>query len=79
MQASSIETILGNFNGLVVVDEAYIDFTDAASWTERLNEYPNLVVLQTFSKAWGLAGLRAGMCFASPELIRILNKIKTTV
>jgi histidinol-phosphate aminotransferase len=76
MQDESIETILKNFNGLVVVDEAYIDFTEKPSWVQRLDEYPNLVVLQTFSKAWGLAGLRIGMCFASAELIRILNKIK---
>ncbi|KQS28166.1 histidinol-phosphate transaminase [Dyadobacter sp. Leaf189] len=76
MQDEAIETILKNFNGLVVVDEAYIDFTDKPSWVQRLDEYPNLVVLQTFSKAWGLAGLRIGMCFASAELIRILNKIK---
>ncbi|WP_439555105.1 histidinol-phosphate transaminase [Dyadobacter sp.] len=76
MQDEAIETILKSFNGLVVVDEAYIDFTDKPSWVQKLDEYPNLVVLQTFSKAWGLAGLRIGMCFASAELIRILNKIK---
>ncbi|GAB3955956.1 histidinol-phosphate transaminase [Spirosoma harenae] len=61
---------------LVVVDEAYIDFADAPSWTKELDNYPNLIVLQTFSKAWGLAALRLGMCFASEELIQILNKIK---
>lgn len=63
---------------LVVVDEAYIDFADPAytSWTAQLGTYPNLVVLQTFSKAWGLAALRLGMCFASPELIGVLNVIK---
>lgn len=76
MQPEAIETLLTHFNGLVVVDEAYIDFTETPSWTQHLEQYPNLVVLQTFSKAWGLAGLRIGMCFASPELIRILNKIK---
>ena len=76
MQENDIETILANFNGLVVVDEAYIDFTDTLSWLSRLDNFPNLVVLQTFSKAWGLAGLRTGMCFASEELIKILNKIK---
>ena len=76
MQPEAIETLLNNFNGLVVVDEAYVDFTDTPSWTQHLEQYPNLVVLQTFSKAWGLAGLRIGMCFASPDLIRILNKIK---
>lgn len=63
---------------LVVVDEAYIDFAgpDYASWTTQLARYPNLVVLQTFSKAWGLAALRLGMCFASVEVIRVLNLIK---
>jgi histidinol-phosphate aminotransferase len=76
MQNEAIQTILENFNGLVVVDEAYIDFTETPSWIQNLDLYPNLVVLQTFSKAWGLAGIRVGMCFASAELIRILNKIK---
>lgn len=76
MQRGAIQSILENFSGLVVVDEAYIDFTDEPSWIQHLDQYPNLVVLQTFSKAWGLAGIRVGMCFASPELIRILNKIK---
>lgn len=61
---------------LVVVDEAYIDFANEPSWTAELDRYPNLIVLQTFSKAWGLAALRLGMCFASEEIIRILNKIK---
>lgn len=76
MQENDIATILENFSGLVVVDEAYVDFTDSDSWLHRLDSYPNLVVLQTFSKAWGLAGLRAGMCFASKEIVYILNKIK---
>lgn len=76
MQHDAIQTIVEHFNGLVVVDEAYIDFTETPSWIQYLDKYPNLVVLQTFSKAWGLAGIRVGMCFASPELIRILNKIK---
>jgi len=77
MQDSAIETILKNFSGLVVVDEAYVDFTDKPSWINQLDTYPNLVVLQTFSKSWGLAGLRAGMCFSSRELVKILNKIKS--
>ena len=68
--------LLKNFKGLVVVDEAYIDFSDEASFTTELNRFPNLLVMQTFSKAWGLASLRLGMGFASEELIRILNKIK---
>lgn len=72
----AIRRLLEGFPGLVVVDEAYIDFAGVDSWTEKLEDYPNLVVLQTFSKAWGLAALRLGIAFASPELIGILNKIK---
>jgi histidinol-phosphate aminotransferase len=76
VQKEAVEAILEKFNGLVIVDEAYVDFTNMPSWISGLDTYPNLVVLQTFSKAWGLAGLRVGMCFASEALIRILNKIK---
>lgn len=68
--------LLENFKGLVVVDEAYIDFSDEPSFTTELDRFLNLLVMQTFSKAWGLASLRLGMAFASEELIRILNKIK---
>ncbi|GAB3352942.1 histidinol-phosphate transaminase [Arachidicoccus ginsenosidivorans] len=71
-----IEMTLNNFNGLVVVDEAYINFSRGQSFIKELNEYPNLVVLQTFSKAWGLAGLRLGMAFADPAIIDILSKVK---
>ena len=71
-----IEEILNRFNGIVVVDEAYIDFANRPSFTTKLEEYPNLVVLQTFSKAWGLAALRLGMAFCSEEIVSILNKIK---
>lgn len=73
---SDIESILNNFNGLVVIDEAYINFSRHQSFTRDLADYPNLVVLQTFSKAWGLAGLRLGMAFASKEIIEILNNVK---
>lgn len=74
---NSILHILDNFKtGLVVVDEAYIDFAEEESFTKMLEIYPNLVILQTFSKAWGLAALRLGMAFASEEFIAILNKIK---
>lgn len=72
-----IEIILNNFDGLVVIDEAYINFSRQQSFLTDLNDYPNLVVLQTMSKAWGLAGLRMGMAFASPEIIGYLNKIKS--
>lgn len=71
-----IEIILKGFKGLVVVDEAYIDFADRPSFTTRLNEFPNLIVLQTMSKAWGLASLRLGMAFCSSEIVAILNRIK---
>lgn len=76
MAATEVEKVLEGFPGLVVVDEAYIDFTDQPSWISALPRYPNLVVLQTFSKAWGLAALRAGLAFADPSIIRLLNKIK---
>ncbi len=68
--------VLNRFPGLVVVDEAYIDFSSSESFTKEFVNHPNLVILQTFSKAWGLAGLRLGMCFASEEIINIINKIK---
>jgi histidinol-phosphate aminotransferase len=69
-------TLLNQFDGLVVIDEAYIDFAPGKSLLPRLEEFPNLVILQTFSKAWGMAGIRLGMAFASAEIIDILNKIK---
>lgn len=71
-----IELLLNNFDGIVVVDEAYINYARQRSFLPELNEYPNLVVLQTFSKAWGLAGLRLGMAFASEEVIHYFNKVK---
>ena len=73
---SEIETLLREFEGLVILDEAYSDFSDAPSFLEELDKYPNLVVFQTFSKAWGCAAIRLGMAFASPEIIGVLNKIK---
>jgi len=73
---SDIETVLVNFNGLVVVDEAYINFSKQKTLIQELQEYENLVVLQTFSKAWGLAALRLGLAFASKVVIDILNKVK---
>ncbi len=71
-----IEAILNNFDGIVVVDEAYINYSRQYSMVGDLKDYPNLVVMQTFSKAWGLAALRLGLTFASPEIIGYLNKIK---
>ena len=72
----SIVTLLQNFSGLVVIDEAYIDFSKKQSWMNELDEYPNLIVTQTLSKAYGLAGIRMGICYASSAVIGILNKIK---
>ncbi len=72
----NVEILLNSFNGLVVIDEAYIDFSSEKSWLQRLNEFPNLVVTQTLSKAYGMAGIRLGICYASEEIIGVLNKIK---
>jgi histidinol-phosphate aminotransferase len=71
-----IEVVLNNFPGLVVIDEAYINFSRHRSFIQELTEYPNLVVLQTMSKAWGLAGLRLGMAFGSEAIIDVYNKVK---
>ena len=76
LSRDKIVEVLKRFYGLVVIDEAYIDFAKGKSFIHDLAKYPNLVVLQTFSKAWGLAGLRLGMAFASEEIINVLNKIK---
>ncbi|WP_182859205.1 histidinol-phosphate transaminase [Flagellimonas aequoris] len=72
----SIEKLLESFNGLVVIDEAYIDFSNQESWLNNLKKFPNLIVTQTLSKAYGLAGIRLGVCYASEAIISILNKIK---
>lgn len=73
---SDVEIILNNFNGIVVIDEAYINYSKQKSFIVELTEYPNLVVMQTLSKAWGLAGLRLGMAFASRPVIDLMNKVK---
>jgi len=78
LDPAAIEFLLRYFQGIVVVDEAYIDFAEGTkSWSQRLAEFPNLVVLQTLSKAWALAGARLGMAFASPEIIHYLNTVKS--
>ena len=71
-----ITAIIEGFNGLVVIDEAYVDFADTPSWITKLETYPNLIITQTLSKAYGMAGIRLGLCFASKEIIGVLNKIK---
>ncbi|HTQ65706.1 MAG TPA: histidinol-phosphate transaminase [Puia sp.] len=76
MHREDIESVLNNFDGLVVIDEAYINFSRHRSFIQELSEYPNLVILQTLSKAWGMAGLRLGMAFASEAIIEIYNKVK---
>jgi len=76
INADAIIEILEKFNGLVILDEAYIDFATAESWVKQLATFPNLIITQTLSKAYGLAGIRLGVCIASIEIIAVLNKIK---
>jgi len=76
LNRNDIELLLNNFDGLVVIDEAYINFSKQKSFIQELTDYPNLAVMQTFSKAWGLAALRLGMAFASTEIIMLLDKVK---
>lgn len=76
LNRTDIEMVLNNFSGIVVIDEAYINFARQKSFVQELKDYPNLVVLQTLSKAWGLAGLRLGMAFASQAIIEVMNKVK---
>lgn len=76
LKREDITEVLVQAEGIVVVDEAYIDFPGDESWNQMLKQYPNLIVLQTFSKAWGMASLRLGMAFASEEIVQLLNKIK---
>jgi len=73
---TEIEKIVTSFEGIVVIDEAYIDFSNEPSWLASLDQYPNIIVLQTFSKAWGMAALRCGMAFASEDIIAFFNKVK---
>ena len=75
---SEIEKVASSnqYNGLVVVDEAYVDFSDKGSAVELVNKYPNIVVLQTLSKAFGLAGIRCGFCIGSPDVIQLMNNVK---
>ncbi|MFL1012864.1 histidinol-phosphate transaminase [Flavisericum labens] len=75
-EAITIENLIKSFNGIVVIDEAYIDFSNEESWISRLSEFPNLIVTQTLSKAYGMAGIRLGICYASAQIISVLNRIK---
>lgn len=76
LKRTEIEKIILGFEGIVVIDEAYIDFSNEPSWLASLDQYPNIIVLQTFSKAWGMAALRCGIAFASEEIIAFFNKVK---
>ena len=76
LNSNEIIKLLEQFEGIVVLDEAYIDFSSVGSFSEKLVQHPNLIILQTFSKAWGSAAIRLGMAFASTEIIAVLNKIK---
>jgi histidinol-phosphate aminotransferase len=71
-----IQALLRSFPGLVVIDEAYIDFSAGPGWRGELDAWPGLVVTQTLSKAYGMAGIRLGICYASPSIIEVLNRIK---
>lgn len=76
MNYSDVEYIISNFNGIVVIDEAYIDFSEQPSFISLIGRYPNLILMQTFSKAFGLAAARVGMAFSSPDIIQYFNKLK---
>lgn len=76
LRRDDIEMVLNNFDGIVVIDEAYINFSRHRSFIPELQDYPNLIILQTLSKAWGLAALRVGMAFASEQIINLMNKVK---
>jgi histidinol-phosphate aminotransferase len=73
---SDVEYIISNFNGIVVIDEAYIDFSDKPSFMKIIDKYPNLILMQTFSKAYGLASVRIGMAFTTPAIVHFFNKMK---
>jgi len=75
-ESARIERLIKGFNGIVVIDEAYVEFTEEESWVNKLQQHPNLIVTQTLSKAYGMAGIRLGICYASEEIISILNIIK---
>lgn len=76
LHREEIEKVLTQFEGIVIIDEAYSDFSSQKTFRSELTKYPNLIVLNTFSKAWGLASIRLGMAFASPDIIQIYNKVK---
>jgi histidinol-phosphate aminotransferase len=76
MKREDVEVLLNNFPGIVIVDEAYINYSNQKTFIQELTEYPNLIVMQTLSKAWGLAALRLGLCYASMDIIDVFNRVK---
>jgi len=76
MNRADVEVLLNNFPGIVIIDEAYINYSNQKTFIQELTEYPNLIVMQTLSKAWGLAALRLGLCYASMDIIEVFNKVK---
>ncbi|MEO5890146.1 MAG: histidinol-phosphate transaminase [Ferruginibacter sp.] len=76
LNRADVELLLNNFPGIILIDEAYINYSKQKTFIQELTEYPNLIVMQTFSKAWGLAALRLGLCYASMEIIGLFNKVK---
>ncbi len=76
MNREDVETLLNNFPGIIIIDEAYINYSRQKTFIQELTEYPNLIVMQTLSKAWGLAALRLGLCYASMDIIDVFNKVK---
>jgi histidinol-phosphate aminotransferase len=76
MNRADVEFLLNNFPGIVIIDEAYINYSNQKTFIQELTEYPNLIVMQTLSKAWGLAALRLGLCYASMDIIELFNKVK---
>jgi histidinol-phosphate aminotransferase len=76
MDRADVEILLNNFPGIVIIDEAYINYSKQKTFIQELTEYPNLIVMQTLSKAWGLAALRLGLCYASLDIIDLFNKVK---
>lgn len=76
MNRTDVELLLNNFNGIVIIDEAYINYSNQKTFIQELTEYPNLIVMQTLSKAWGLAALRLGLCYTSMDIIDLFNKVK---
>ena len=76
MNRADVEVLLNNFPGIIIIDEAYINYSKQKTFIQELTEYPNLIVMQTLSKAWGLAALRLGLCYASADIIDLFNKVK---